>query len=195
MKVELQEANIVANQAKSTWEQLRKERDFHKTHQDRVNDEKITISSNIKKMKDLQEDYEEKVEEIQQRQLQAVKEKALLKLDKDKATKKANDISAKIKEHETKVQRQIDASIKKQRMGGKTNIDYKIKGQNTLWPEDARPNPYLSEEFENFNDRVSQSKKLDAHTKGIGGMALHGKKQIVATASDDCTWKIWNLEN
>lgn len=26
-------------------------------------------------------------------------------------------------------------------------------------------------------------------------MALHAKKQIVATASDDCTWKIWNLDN
>lgn len=53
MKVELRDANITANQAKSTWEQLRKERDFHKTHQDRVNGEKVTISQNIKKMKDL----------------------------------------------------------------------------------------------------------------------------------------------
>jgi hypothetical protein len=32
MKIELREANIVAEQAKSTWEKLRKERDFHKTH-------------------------------------------------------------------------------------------------------------------------------------------------------------------
>lgn len=44
MKVELQEANVIAEQAKSTWEKLRKERDFHKTHQDRVNGEKVTIS-------------------------------------------------------------------------------------------------------------------------------------------------------
>ena len=29
---ELGEAQIIANQAKSTWELLRKERDFHKTH-------------------------------------------------------------------------------------------------------------------------------------------------------------------
>jgi hypothetical protein len=67
MQVELREANIIADQAKSTWEQLRKERDFHKTHQDRVNGEKITISSNIKKMKDLQEDYDEKIEEIKKK--------------------------------------------------------------------------------------------------------------------------------
>ena len=92
MKVELKDANIIANQAKSTWEQLRKERDFHKTHQDRVNGEKITIASNIKKMKEVHEDYEEKIEEIQKKHLQAVKEKALLKREKDKAQKKAGSI-------------------------------------------------------------------------------------------------------
>ena len=64
MKVELQEANVIADNAKSTWEKLRKERDFHRTHQDRVNGEKVSIAQSIKKMKDLHEDYEEKIEEI-----------------------------------------------------------------------------------------------------------------------------------
>jgi len=64
MKVELKEANVIADQAKSTWEKLRKERDFHRHHQDRVNGEKVNISQNIKRMKDLHEDYEEKIEEI-----------------------------------------------------------------------------------------------------------------------------------
>ena len=36
---------------------------------------------------------------------------------------------------------------------------------------------------------------MDAHQKGIGGFSLHLRKQIIATASDDCTWKIWNMEN
>ena len=84
MKVELKEANVIADQAKSTWEKLRKERDFHKTHQDRVNGEKLTIAQNIKRMRDLHEDYEEKIEEIKRKHLHAVKEKALLKLEKDK---------------------------------------------------------------------------------------------------------------
>lgn len=44
MRTELTEAKIGAEQAKSTWEKLRKERDFHKTHQTRVNGEKITIN-------------------------------------------------------------------------------------------------------------------------------------------------------
>jgi len=92
MKVELKEANVIADQAKSTWEKLRKERDFHRTHQDRVNGEKVSIAQSIKKMKDLHEDYEEKIEEIQKKHLHAVKEKALLKLEKDKLHKKVTDI-------------------------------------------------------------------------------------------------------
>lgn len=108
MKVELKEANIIANQAKSTWEQLRKERDFHKTHQDRVNGEKVTISQNIKHMKELHEDYEEKIEDMKKKHLAAVKEKALLKLEKDKASKRAFEIQMMIKAHEEKVQKQID---------------------------------------------------------------------------------------
>ena len=88
--------------------------------------------------------------------------------------------------------------MKKQRMGGRTEQYIQEKGKNTPWPEDARNNPYLmdKEKVESqFNERASCQKKIDAHSKGIGGMALHSSRQIVATASDDCTWKCWNLEN
>ena len=128
MEVELKVANRSAEQSISTWEKLRKERDFHKTHQDRVNSEKIIISQNVKKMKDLHEDYEEKIEEIQKKHLYAVKEKALLKLEKDKLQKSVMRIQGAINDNEQKVQRQIEMSMKKQRMGGKVEIATVIKG-------------------------------------------------------------------
>lgn len=74
-----------------------------------------------------------------------MKEKALLKLEKDKAAKRAFEIQQAIKAHEEQVQKQIDANMKKQVMGGKQDSNIQIKGKNTPWPEDARPNPYLSE--------------------------------------------------
>ena len=43
-------------------------------------------------MKDLLEDYQDKIEEINKKQLQAVKEKALLKLEKDKEQKRVEEI-------------------------------------------------------------------------------------------------------
>ena len=51
MRTELDSAKVVAEEAKSTWEKLRKERDYHKTHQDRVNGEKQEISMKIKDVK------------------------------------------------------------------------------------------------------------------------------------------------
>jgi len=56
MTVELQQATVAADNAKSTWEKLRKERDFHKHHQDRVNGEKVIITSNIKVIKNQHEE-------------------------------------------------------------------------------------------------------------------------------------------
>lgn len=158
----------------------------------------MTIAQNIKRMRDLHEEYEEKIEEIQKKHLAVVKEKALIKLEKDKMAKRCTEIQAEIKAHEEKVQRQIDASMKKQRMGGRQEAAMMVKGKLTPWPEkNARPNPYLVKPpiyEENFNDRMAPQKSIKAHTKGIGGMGLHVKKPIVATASDDCHWKIWNLE-
>lgn len=54
-------------------------------------------------MRDLHEDYEEKIEEIQKKHLYAVKEKALLKLEKDKMQKRVNDIQKAVTTHEQKV--------------------------------------------------------------------------------------------
>lgn len=64
-------------------------------------------------MKDLHEEYEEKIEEISRKHLHAVKEKALIKLEKDKLQKRVTDIQTEIRKHEEKVQKQIDASMKK----------------------------------------------------------------------------------
>lgn len=66
--------------------------------------------------------------------------------------------------------------------------------KNTPYPEDARPNPFLARTYEPLNQRLQAVKYIDAHTRAIGGASLHMRKQIVATASDDCTWKIWNVE-
>ena len=103
MKQELASAKVVADEAKSTWEKLRKERDYHKSHQDRVNGEKVAITANIKKIKQMHEDYSEKIEDVKKKLLNTTKEKALLKLEKDKLQKRAHDVGLQIKSDEDKV--------------------------------------------------------------------------------------------
>jgi regulator of replication initiation timing len=195
MRTELAQATVIADQAKSTWELLRKERDFHKTHQDRVNGEKVTISNNIKKIKEMLEQYEERIEEIKKKLQSTVKEKALLKLEKEKIQKKVNDVQTRIKATEERASKEFEENARKQAAARARDASPK-KGQNTPYPQDdARPNPWLARSYDDCNPRMQPVKKIDAHKKGVAGMGLHWRKNIVATTSDDCSWKIWNLDN
>ena len=92
IRKELASANIIAEDAKSTWEKLRKERDYHKQHQVRVNEDKIEISNNIKRIKGTHEELGEKIDEIRKKLQLTIKEKSLLKLEKDKLQKRAHTL-------------------------------------------------------------------------------------------------------
>lgn len=61
-------------------------------------------------------------------------------------------------------------------MGGKKQTRIPQKGDNTPYPEDARPNPFLARTYDDINARPTFIKKIDAHSKGIGGFALHMRK-------------------
>jgi len=75
----------------------------------------------------------------------------LLKLEKDKLQKRVNEIQRKIKEHEDKVSKDIENSHKRQTMGMKDKTKMQMKGKNTPFPEDARPNPFLAKTYEEIN--------------------------------------------
>jgi hypothetical protein len=51
-----------------------------------------------------------------------------------------------------------------------------VKGKNTPFPDDARPNPFLARSYDDINSRPVFTKKIDAHSKGIGGFSLHMRK-------------------
>ena len=113
MREELKGAKVIADEAKSTWEKLRKERDYHKNHQTRVNEEKLTINNNIKKIKGMHDESLEKIEEVKKKLLDTTKEKSLLKLERDKLQKKAFALQGEIKENEDAVQKEIEQAHKR----------------------------------------------------------------------------------
>jgi sperm-associated antigen 16 protein len=73
----------------------------------------VQINQGIKKIKDLHEQYEDRLEEIQHKYEQTLKEKALLKLEKDKLAKRINTIASKIKDQQDRVTREIEENHKK----------------------------------------------------------------------------------
>lgn len=145
---EVEKMKTKLNEAKNSFDILRKERDFHKFHYQRVQNEKKTLIENIKQIKQLHLDFEERIEALNKKYEATIKEKTLIKLERDKTQNQANQLKRQIKELEDKVTK--DAKRKKSPVKSRDK-KLKIEGTFTKWPEEARPNPNLSKNFEMIN--------------------------------------------
>ncbi|CAD8213124.1 unnamed protein product [Paramecium octaurelia] len=194
---ELDKAKIVAENAKSTYDKLRKERDFHKMHHHRVQQEKRKLNHDIDKLKGLHLQYETKYEELSQKYSHAMKEKMLLKLERDRLVAKNEALQRSLQNVEEKINKEKEPGSPTDKLplvDTKANTKKASTKTNTAFPPDDRPNPYAGTQIEPQNYRNAiLNKTFKGHMMAISSMDMHPKKSIVATASDDFTWKIWTL--
>lgn len=60
-------------------------------------------------------------------------------------------------------------------------------------PKVNRPNPHLTEQYEPTGTHLSCQKTFKGHLMGVTSLAYNPKKEILATGSDDTTWKLWSV--
>ena len=73
-----------SSKARATYDKLRKERDFHRMHHKRVVQEKNKLVSDIKRLKKHYEHYEPTLKQLQHKYEVVMKEKMLIKLERDR---------------------------------------------------------------------------------------------------------------
>lgn len=88
LKNDVQVYKDIATKARSTYDKLRKERDFHRMHHKRVVQEKNKLVGDIKKFKKQYETYEPALKQMQVKYEVAMKEKMLIKLERDRLAAK-----------------------------------------------------------------------------------------------------------
>ena len=69
------------------------------------------------------------------------------------------------------------------------------KGRDSkLPPDDSVVNPYAELEFDAPPvDRFQLRKTFRGHLNSVAAVAFHPRKPILATVSDDQTWKLWSV--
>lgn len=72
---------------------------------------------------------------------------------------------------------------------------FKITNELSVIPKSDRPNPMLSEMHEPVSSHMSCQKTYKGHLMGVTSLAYNPKKEILATGSDDTTWKLWSVPN
>lgn len=92
---------------------------------------------------------------------------------------------------DNKVKKDLDMNENKIKM---PQVQMK-SGLKTPWPKDIRNNIFLAQNYSSMNNAPNASKNIKAHEKPIACISVHIKKHVVATGSDDHSFKIFNMTN
>jgi sperm-associated antigen 16 protein len=247
LRLELAHAQEVATKAQSQWEKLRRERDFHRMHHKRVAQEKNRLIGDMKRLKAHFESFDPTLKELRARYEGAMRDKMLLKVERDKLAAKVNGLEAQVQALEERQQgggggavvestpspavaggaakkgasrttsrgpaargaagqggtrRSVSPPQGGTRKGGalgKSGGGYATKAADNHasasdpLPEDM-PNPYSGLAFEPAHaSSYAAASTIRAHGAAVTGVAFHPTKPVLASVSDDCTWRLWSM--
>lgn len=92
LQTELDEARIVAEKSRSTYDKLKKQKDFQKINHRRVQQEKQKLNQDALKQKIKYEEQQKEYEMYSAKYEAAMKEKMLMKLEKDRLIAKVENL-------------------------------------------------------------------------------------------------------
>ncbi|KAF4710574.1 hypothetical protein FOZ62_018195, partial [Perkinsus olseni] len=212
-EAEMKKLRIVAENAKSLFDKLRQQRDFHRMHHRRVVQEKEKLISDFKRLRSHYEQYEPTLTELRHKYEVAMKEKFLLKMERDKYMARASALEKRIDESGAPDgvtgEQSADGPSGRSAAGG-AGPSGEVSSQrspragrkgDTPWPTEAAARQAAAD----FTQRMGEdppamdvtslrlARTFKAHDEGLCKVALHPRIPMVATTSDDGTWKLWSL--
>lgn len=177
---------------------MKDEKDYHKRNHLRVVQEIKLLRKDLERLKNHTEKYDPVVNELRNRYEKAMKGKTLIQLDRDKLAARISALEMQNtnngeekKETLQKKQSPTSNGIEKFR---KTEKIYESDPRDNLLPPEGRTNPYRTRTGPAAAvDSMNLQDVFEGHTMAISSIAIHPKAPIVATVSDDMTWKMWSL--
>lgn len=188
LRDELEKARKIAEHAESMFDNLRKERDFHRMHHKRVVQEKNKLIQDLRRLRDHYKHFEPALAETKDKYDRLLREKSLLKLDRDKLQTKVMGLEVTIQGLQARDKDSAPKIPKKKKLT--------VGPVDTPFPADSRPNPNLARDDPPTEcGQWQPTKTFEGHQLSVTGVRLHPKKPIVATVSDDHKWMLWALPN
>ena len=147
--------NAVAAKAQGTWDKFRKERDFHRMHHKRVVQEKGKLIVDMKRLRKHYAAYEPTMKQLREKYELAMKEKMLMRLERDRMASKVEALQAHVESLEQASQKSQGASQstlgdgskqdinegKKESSPGKRKVPRAVEGSAKVWTPHFRRMP------------------------------------------------------
>merc|ERR1719230_690600 len=152
-------------------------------HHRRVVQEKRKLVTDIKRLRDKFAGFEPTLAELRGKYEVAMKEKMLMRLERDRMASRVQGLEEQLRAMAEPAKPEAKAKARRRRRGADTPIE-----------EGPFENPFAELEFEPVaGDRLQLSKTFRGHQNSVSACALHPKKPLLATVSDDETWKLWSV--
>lgn len=198
---ELDDAKIYAEKANSMFLKLNSQKENEKIKHRRVQQEKRKL---IKEMEELKNQYAKDsklYKELKKKYWDVTNQGLLLENDQAKAKAKYNAL----KDQHDKEKKNLEDLIKQREVGLKDSqndvfdikLEERVGNQIVKWtpfPQSKNINIDYSKE-DPVSIRMTMFKVFPGHLKAITACDMHPKKAIMATVSDDKTWKLWKFPN
>lgn len=159
---------------------MQRERDFHRLQYRRVAESKNRLIEDFKQLKKLLQSYEPALRQLDDKYQAALRHKMLISLEKDR------------------VQNTTDPRLSQEKPRNKT--ERSIKKSADKWSASTTRHPTVcSRPVDLHLAQVASQKSfslscsIKAHELPISCIDLHPRKLILASASDDRSWRLWTL--
>jgi|MDSY01.1.fsa_nt_gb hypothetical protein len=188
LRQQLAKMREITAKAQGTWDKFRKERDFHRMHHKRVVQEKGKLTTDLKRLRKHYTSFEPTLKELQRKYEVAMKEKMLMRLERDRMRARVATLEVTVKQMQEESGGAPAGDSPKSKPRKKKGRDSKLP------PDDTMVNPYAELDFDPPPvERFQLRKTFRGHLNSVSGVAFHPRKPIIATVSDDQTWKLWSV--
>lgn len=189
LQQQLDKMREITAKAQGTWDKFRKERDFHRMHHRRVVQEKNKLIRDLQRLRKHYLSYEPTLKDLQRKYEVAMKEKMLTRLERDRIKARVHTLEAQLKQVQ-------DDRVEKQHTH-QPKLRAPKKGADSRLPQAGSVvNPFASLAFDPpALGRFQLRRTFRAHLNSVSAAVFHPTKPILATVSDDMTWKLWSIPN
>ncbi|EDQ88273.1 uncharacterized protein MONBRDRAFT_26509 [Monosiga brevicollis MX1] len=193
-------------------EKLQKERDYHRLNHRRILQEKTKFVNEIKSLKDLSSRLEEELVALRAKHDALLREKALIRLDRDRTKTQMNSIQATLRQTQLETNGSSATMMQPAPPSTETERGKALRQhRNPVFesaprleettrmrafnvnPDDLLPPPEAKPMTGARAQALSVVNTVHAHTSSITALALHPNGETFATVSDDGHLKLWAL--
>lgn len=169
---------------------VQRERDFHRLLCRQVAEEKNRLMEELKQFKTHLESYEPVLRQLDDKYQAALRQKMLINLKKDRVQ---NQDQTKLCPEKSQIQE--EKSIRRSNSAQKSSAEGPITVHTKDSPAPSRISDAELEKYETLRSisSLKLSCSIRAHQLPISWIDLHPRKRILASASDDCSWRLWAL--